>query len=97
MNDIHRTPSSHRTRLGVSNSIGVEQATSSARGSRIFSADTLHSQTPSTRRQSYNASGTPLGRSAVSGYGMSAGMKVGRQQGMIVGCLFGMFLSGGQD
>ena len=44
-----------------------------------ISAGTLQ-QTPSQRQPLANVSHNSLNRSGVSGYGMSAGMKVGRQQ-----------------
>ncbi len=38
-------------------------------------------QTPSHRQPFTNVTGNSVNRSSVSGYGMSAGLKVGRQQG----------------
>jgi len=38
-------------------------------------------QTPSQRQPFGNISGNSINRPSMSGYGMSAGMKVGRQQG----------------
>lgn len=74
------TPAQHRNQLG-----GIHQS-----GSQFHTGNYLNpghnlagglQQTPSQRQPLANVGSSSLNRSGVSGYGMSAGMKVGRQQG----------------
>lgn len=47
----------------------------------VYATGGVHNQTPSQRHPLGAVNVNSVGRSAMSGYGMSAGMKVGRQQG----------------
>ena len=81
--EIAATPFGHRTRLGSGISLR-QQVPESARNSGVYVPATSHSQTPFQRRSLVNMNSNSISRPSVSGYGMSAGMKVGRQQGMII-------------
>ena len=72
------TPSQHRTRLGPSKLAG-----NSAGDYRNHSGSlppSSQSQTPTQRQPFGTLNINSINRPSVSGYGMSAGMKVGRQQ-----------------
>ena len=76
------TPSNHRTRLGPGMQTTPRQPQSELRpnGPMNFGPTNI-GQTPPQRSALGNISNMPGSRSGVSGYGMSAGMKIGRQQG----------------
>ena len=76
------TPSHHRTRLGpdIPNTAQHHQRQFRPNGS-FASGPTTTIQTPTQRNALDDVSNVPGSRSGVSGYGMSAGMKIGRQQG----------------
>lgn len=75
------TPSQHRTRLGPLNQpAGRPDPSDYRNGSNMMFSSSQH-QTPSQRQPFGNISGNSINRPIMSGYGMSAGMKVGRQQG----------------
>ena len=74
------TPSHHRTRLGQTTTQPGNRA--EPRNQNISLVGSLQSQTPSQRQPLGSVNTNSVNRSGVSGYGMSAGMKVGRQQGM---------------
>ena len=78
---VSATPFGHRTRLGSTFPPGRQQAPGSARATMTNAPVTSHSQTPSQRRPMLNMNNTTANRLSVSGYGMSAGLKIGRQQG----------------
>ncbi|MCJ1245469.1 hypothetical protein MMC30_002673 [Trapelia coarctata] len=82
---VAATPSGHRTRLGSALPSVRQQASGSTRNFGAFAPASSHSQTPSQRRPLLNLGGNNVNRPSVSGYGMSAGMKIGRQQGQRFG------------
>ena len=75
------TPSQHRTRLGPPGQPAGRVNTTDYRNSSSMMPNSSQNQTPSQRQPFSNISGNSVNRPSVSGYGMSAGMKVGRQQG----------------
>lgn len=75
------TPSQHRTRLGPLNQPAGRPDPSDYRSSNNMMFGSSQNQTPSQRQPFGNLSGNSINRPSMSGYGMSAGMKVGRQQG----------------
>ena len=75
------TPSQHRTRLGPLNQPAGRPDPTDYRGSSNMMFSSSQNQTPSQRQPFGNISGNSINRPSMSGYGMSAGMKVGRQQG----------------
>jgi hypothetical protein len=59
-----------------------QQMPGSTHGSTgMFAPTSAQSQGPLQRRPLFGLSGNHLNRPSVSGYGMSAGIKIGRQQG----------------
>ena len=84
MNQMNATPSLHRTRLGQAFQPTPVQQSNGIRSNNLFSAGHVPSHTPSQRRPLAAVSGNSVGRSGLSGYGMSAGLKVGRQSGIII-------------
>jgi len=80
VNILPPPPTQHRARLGpMSNSasrLGVD-----SHRSATGPMGSSQMQTPSRRQPFVNVTGNSVNRSSVSGYGMSAGLKVGRQQG----------------
>ncbi|KAL8731479.1 MAG: hypothetical protein Q9181_004289 [Wetmoreana brouardii] len=74
------TPSQHRTQLGARMQTAHQQ--DGSRNSSSFMTGLSHSQTPSQRQPLGTMSASSVNRSNHGGYGMSAGLKVGRQQGM---------------
>ncbi|MCJ1230733.1 hypothetical protein MMC12_007407 [Toensbergia leucococca] len=74
------TPSHHRTRLGQTTTQPGNRA--EPRNQNISLVGSLQSQTPSQRQPLGSVNTNSVNRSGVSGYGMSAGMKVGRQQAL---------------
>ncbi|MCJ1351219.1 MAG: hypothetical protein MMC33_001202 [Icmadophila ericetorum] len=80
--DINGTPSLHRTRLIPAQSRGNPQVNGiGSHNLGTFTASNLHGQTPLQRRPLSNLVSASNSRSGLSGYGMSAGLKVGRQHG----------------
>jgi len=75
------TPSQHRTRLGPLNQPASRPDPSDYRSSSNIMFSSSQNQTPSQRQPFGNISGNSISRPSMSGYGMSAGMKVGRQPG----------------
>ena len=77
------TPSQHRTRLGSSIRAFGQQGPGQGPINNVGSYATggMHNQTPSQRHPLGAVNVNSVNRSGISGYGMSAGMKVGRQQG----------------
>ena len=81
--DINITPSAHRTRLGQPLQPTAQPAPAEGlRNPRLFTNGDI--QTPSLRRPLEKLNSNSIPRSGVGGYGMSAGLKVGRQQGMYI-------------
>ena len=78
-NEMDATPSNHRMRLGsFIPSVARQQAQGTIRNSRMHAPATSHGPDQIHRRPFLS---TSINRSNVGGYGMSAGMKIGRQQG----------------
>ena len=73
------TPSQHRTRLGPSKLAG--NSAGDYRNQSGSLPPSSQGQTPAQRQPFGNLNINSINRPNVSGYGMSAGMKVGRQQG----------------
>ena len=80
-NDESNTPFGHRTRLGSMFLPSRQQVPGSSRATTTNAPATSHTQTPSQRHPMFNMNSTTINRPSVSGYGMSAGLKIGRQQG----------------
>ena len=80
---MNGTPSLHRTRLGQAVQPAPMQQANGVRNNGLFSAGNIPTQTPSQRRPLATVNGNTAGRSGLSGYGMSAGLKVGRQTGKV--------------
>lgn len=74
------TPSQHRTRLGPLGQSSNRASQTDYRSSNMIS-NSMQNQTPSQRQPFGIISGNSVNRPSVGGYGMSAGLKVGRQQG----------------
>ena len=74
------TPIQQRTQVGSStqrrNRLNIDAFDESSRASTL-----RVQQTPSQRQPLAKIGANALNRSGISGYGMSAGVKVGRQQG----------------
>ena len=76
------TPSQHRTRLGSSiRAFGHQSAGQGPISIGGYATGGVHNQTPSQRHPLGSINVNSVSRSGMSGYGMSAGVKVGRQQG----------------
>ena len=75
------TPSQHRTRLGPLGQPPGRVNPGDFRQNNNVMPNSSQSQTPSQRQPFSSITGNSVNRPHVSGYGMSAGMKVGRQQG----------------
>jgi len=75
------TPSNHRTQLGPVSQSGNRVGAGNIRNPSITANRSSQSHTPAQRQPFANVSGNTLDRPSVGGYGMSAGMKIGRQQG----------------
>ncbi|MCJ1283246.1 hypothetical protein MMC26_002574 [Xylographa opegraphella] len=80
-NDVSNTPFGHRMRLGSMFLPSRQHVSGSSRATTTNAPATSHSQTPSQRHGMLNMNSTTVNRPSVSGYGMSAGLKIGRQQG----------------
>ncbi|MCJ1292257.1 hypothetical protein MMC34_003807 [Xylographa carneopallida] len=80
-NDVSDTPFGHRTRLGSMFLPSRQQVPGSVRATTANAPATSHTQTPSQRHPMLNLNSGTATRPSVSGYGMSAGLKIGRQQG----------------
>ncbi|MCJ1318893.1 hypothetical protein MMC15_004225 [Xylographa vitiligo] len=80
-NNVSNTPFGHRTRLGSMFPPSRQQVPGSGRAATTNVPATSHTQTPSQRHSMLSMNNTTIPRSSVSGYGMSAGLKIGRQQG----------------
>ncbi|SLM40206.1 hypothetical protein LPUS_10952 [Lasallia pustulata] len=81
-NEVMATPSQHRTRLGSTiRTFGQQGAGQGPINKGFFATGGVHYQTPSQRHPLGAVNGNSVNRSGISGYGMSAGVKVGRQQG----------------
>ncbi|MCJ1381125.1 hypothetical protein MMC17_004234 [Xylographa soralifera] len=80
-NDASNTPFGHRTRLGSMFLPSRQQVPGPVRAAATNVPATSHTQTPSQRRPMLNMNSATIIRPSVSGYGMSAGLKIGRQQG----------------
>ena len=75
------TPSNHRTQLGPTAQSVSRMGTGSYRhATNVMNRDFQH-HTPGQRQSLANVNMNSVNRNGLSGYGMSAGMKVGRQQG----------------
>ncbi|KAL9119570.1 MAG: hypothetical protein Q9187_003876 [Circinaria calcarea] len=79
--EVNMTPSLHRTRLGQPTQTITQQGTSGVRSLGALATGTSQTQTPAQRRPLGGLNGNSSSKTGVSGYGMSAGLKVGRQQG----------------
>ncbi|KAL8690672.1 MAG: hypothetical protein Q9218_003930 [Villophora microphyllina] len=77
------TPSQHRTQLGPQMQHAHLQG--SSRNASHFTGGMSQGQTPLQRLPLGTMSGSSVNKSNISNYGMSAGMKVGRQQGSRLG------------
>ena len=73
------TPSNHRTQLGPNIQSASRQGTGSHRHSTNMINRDLESHTPGPRQNHANLNMNSVNRNNLSGYGMSAGMKIGRQ------------------
>jgi hypothetical protein len=73
------TPSNHRTQLGPMAQISSRLGTGGYRNSASLLSKAGPSQTPSHRQPFTSLDSNTLNRPSVSGYGMSAGMKIGKQ------------------
>lgn len=80
--EVNMTPSLHRTRLGQPMQTVTQQGISGVRNLGALATGTSQTQTPAQRRPLGGLNGNSSSRTGVSGYGMSAGLKVGRQQGI---------------
>ena len=77
------TPSNHRTQLGPTAQSASRSRTGGHRHpSNVINRD-LQSHTPGQRQSLASMNMNSVDRNGLSGYGMSAGMKVGRQQGAL--------------
>lgn len=74
------TPSQHRTRLGPARPLGNGSNIGDYRTQNNFLPPSSQNQTPLHRQPFGTLNPNSVSRPNVSGYGMSAGMKVGRQQ-----------------
>ena len=75
------TPSNHRTQLGPTGQSASRLGTGGYRHpSNVINRD-FQNHTPGQRQSLGNLNMNSTNRNNLSGYGMSAGMKVGRQQG----------------
>ncbi|MCJ1399705.1 hypothetical protein MMC11_002907 [Xylographa trunciseda] len=79
-NTVSTTPFGHRTRLGSTFLPSRQHGAGSVGVATTDAPATSHAQTPSQRRPLINVNSTTVSRPSVSGYGMSAGLKIGRQQ-----------------
>lgn len=75
------TPSNHRTQLGPTAQSASRLGTGGYRYPANVMNRNLQSHTPGPRQSLAGLNMTSVNRNGLSGYGMSAGMKVGRQQG----------------
>ena len=71
------TPSNHRTQLGP---VVQSSSHSNGRSSANMASRNSQNHVPAQRQPFASKSGNPMERHGMNGYGMSAGMKVGRQQ-----------------
>lgn len=78
--NLNSTPSQHRTQLGPQ--VPNIQQQNADRQNRGFTTGLSHIPTPSRRMPLGNMSANSVNRSNHGDYGMSAGAKIGRQQGM---------------
>lgn len=74
-------PSNHRTQLGPIAQSASRLGTGGYRHPANMLSKDLQNHTPSQRQSLAGLNVNSVNRSGMSGYGMSAGMKVGRQQG----------------
>lgn len=77
------TPSNHRTQLGPINQSANRLGTGGYRHPANVVNKDLQNHTPGQRQSLGNFNINSVNRNGLSGYGMSAGMKVGRQQGKL--------------
>lgn len=73
------THSNHRTQLGPTSQISSRLGTGGYRNSANLLSKTAPSQAPSYRQPFAGLHTNTINRPSVSGHGMSAGMKIGRQ------------------
>ena len=92
------TPSQHRTRLGSTiRTFGQQDAGQGPINKGFFATGGVHYQTPSQRHPLGAINGNSVNRSGISGYGMSAGVKVGRQRGTSASAQSLLFFPSEQD
>ena len=75
------TPSNHRTQLGPTSQSASRLGTGGYRQPANLMDRDLQNQTPGQRQSFAGLNMNSVNRTGLSGYGMSAGMKIGRQQG----------------
>ena len=75
------TPSNHRTQLGPTGQSASRLGTGGHRYTTNVINRDFQNHTPAQRQSLGNLNMNSMNRNNLSGYGMSAGMKVGRQQG----------------
>ena len=73
------TPSNHRTQLGPVASNSSRLGTGEFRNTASTANRGLHSQTPAHQQSFTGLNANTLSRPSMSGYGLSAGLKVGKQ------------------
>ena len=78
------TPSNHRTQLGPTGQSASRLGTGGYRHPANMMNRDLQNHTPGQRQALASLNINSANRNGLSGYGMSAGMKVGRQQGELV-------------
>ena len=81
--EFNATPSGHRTRLGSALPSAIPQVQGSTRTRGFFPTGSSHGHTPPLRRPLNGINGNAGNRSGTSGYGMSAGIKVGKPNGTV--------------
>lgn len=75
------TPSNHRTQLGPTAQSANRLGTGSYRHPANMMNRDSQNHTPGQRQSLADLNVSSVNRNGLSGYGMSAGMKVGKQQG----------------
>lgn len=81
--EVNITPSLHRTQLRQPMQTINHQGTSGIRSLGALATGASQTHAPSQRRPLGGLNGNTASRPGVSGYGMSAGLKVGRQHGIL--------------
>ena len=78
------TPSNHRTQLGPTAQPNNRLGAGGYRHPANAMNEALQNHTPGQRQPFAGLNMNSVSRNGLSGYGMSAGMKIGRQQGELV-------------